>query len=469
MLGGSGWSRTAPAVPTRPRIAPRAAVIAGLLALGLGAGGEARANGRFPASNAVIFSPANPDHVMVRVTFGLLATRDAGKSWRWICERAIGFSGLEDPSYTVTKTGTIVAGLFEGIRVSRDGGCTWDAVSTAGFTVFIDTTLRADGAVFALASAYDKQGDAGILFKSQLFVSHDDAKTFEKVGDLLDPTLLAESVEVSASDPSRVYISAVRGDSGPRQGVLLVSNDGGKKWIERKITPPTPGGAHDGGKSGELAPFIAGVDPLKADRVYIRTSASPENPTRLLVTDDAGKTFRTLVSAKGPLLGFALAADGKTVAAGGPDDGLFGGAFDAKELTQTSALKVQCLGRGGAGHDLWACSNEASGFVAGSSSDDGAKFVPRLHLADISGALACQPGTGVAKDCEADWPKMQSQMGFMPEAKTTAGAPDAGPTPDPKTRTPAKPASTSSTWLYVVLAVLGLLTGTYVAKRKKSK
>ena len=444
-------------------------MIAGLLALGLGAGGEARANGRFPASNAVIFSPANPDHVMVRVTFGLLATRDAGKSWKWICERAIGFSGLEDPSYTVTKTGTIVAGLFEGIRVSRDGGCTWDAVSTAGFTVFIDTTLRADGAVFALASAYDKQGDAGILFKSQLFVSHDDAKTFEKVGDLLDPTLLAESVEVSASDPSRVYISAVRGDSGPRQGVLLVSNDGGKKWIERKITPPTPGGAHDGGKSGELAPFIAGVDPLKADRVYIRTSASPENPTRLLVTDDAGKTFRTLVSAKGPLLGFALAADGKTVAAGGPDDGLFGGAFDAKELTQTSALKVQCLGRGGAGHDLWACSNEASGFVAGSSSDDGAKFVPRLHLADISGALACQPGTGVAKDCEADWPKMQSQMGFMPEAKTTAGAPDAGPTPDPKTRTPAKPASTSSTWLYVVLAVLGLLTGTYVAKRKKSK
>lgn len=450
----------------RSRIHPRAALIAGLVALA--AGGEARANGRFPASNAVIFSPANPDHAMVRVTFGLLATRDSGKSWKWICERAIGFSGLEDPSYTVTKTGTIVAGLFEGIRVSRDNGCTWEGVSTAGFTVFIDTTLRSDGAVLALASAYDKQGDSGILFKSQLFVSKDDAKTFEKVGELLDPTLLAESVEVAPSDPNRVYISAVRGDSGPRQGVLLVSTDGGKKWIERKITPPASTGAADGGKSGELAPFIAGVDPTKPDRVFIRTSASPENPTRLLVTDDAGKTFRTLLSAKGPLLGFALSADGKVVTAGGPDDGLFGGAFDAKELAKTSALKVQCLGRGGAAHDLWACSNEASGFVAGSSSDDGAKFVPRLHLADISGALACEPGTGVAKECEGDWPKMQSQMGFMPEAKTTdGGAPDAGPAPDPKTRTPAKPASTSSVWIYVVLAVLGLLTGSYVAKRKK--
>ncbi|MBS2012840.1 MAG: hypothetical protein JST00_08140 [Deltaproteobacteria bacterium] len=425
---------------------------------------EARANGRFPASNAVIVSPTSADDVIVRVTFGLLSTRDGGKSWKWICERAIGFSGLEDPSYTVTKSGAIVAGLFEGLRVSRDHGCTWEPVPTEGFSVFIDTTLRSDGAVLALASAYDKQGDAGILFKSQLFVSTDDAKTFERVGGLLDPTLLAESVEVAPSDPNRVYVSAVRGEA-PRQGVLLVSTDGGKKWIERKIAPPTTG---DAGKSGELAPFIAGVDAKNPDRVYIRTSASPENPTRLLVTDDAGKTFRTLLSAKGPLLGFALSKDGKTVTAGGPDDGLFGGAFDAKELTKLSALKTQCLGRGFDG-DLWACSNEASGFVAGTSKDDGASFAARLHLTDISGALECAPGTGVAKDCAADWPKMQSALGFMPEAKTDAGAAvDAGAPSSPPSHAPEKARATSSpTWLYALLAALGLSSAAYVFRRKK--
>lgn len=431
--------------------------VAGGVAFGFA--GSARANGRFPASNAVIFSPAAPENVIVRVTFGMLATRDAGKSWKWICERAIGFSGLEDPAYTITKTGTIVAGLFEGIRVSRDGGCSWEAVATGGFTVFIDTTLRSDGAVLALASAYDKHGDAGILFKSQLFVSKDDGKTFEKLGELLDPTLLAESVEVAPSDPNRVYISAVRGDSAPRQGVLLVSTDGGKKWTERKINV----------EGKELAPFIGGVDPKKPDRVYLRTSASPENPTRLLVTDDAGKTFRTLLSAKGPLLGFALSSDGKTVTAGGPDDGLFGGAFDAKELAKLSPLKVQCLGRapGGEGSELWACSNEAAGFVAGTSKDDGAKFEARLHLKDISGALACAPGTSVAKDCETEWPKMQAQMGFMPEAKTTAdaGAPEALK----KTAPPVEPPAARTNYALYAIAIIIVISIVYATQRKKRK
>lgn len=446
--------------------------VAGGVALGFAS--SAHANGRFPASNAVIFSPSKPENVIVRVTFGMLATRDAGKSWGWICERAIGFSGLEDPSYTVTKSGTIVAGLFEGIRVSRDDGCTWESVPTEGFTVFIDTTLRPDGAVLALASAYDKHGDAGILFKSQLFVSKDDAKTFEKVGDVLDPTLLAESVEVAPSDPNRVYISAVRGDAAPRQGVLLVSTDGGKKWVERKITAEAPGGVLDAGKGGELAPFIAGVDPTRPDRVYIRTSASPENPTRLMMTDDAGKTFRTLLSAKGPLLGFALSGDGKVVTAGGPDDGLFGGAYPLggagsglPELAKVSPLKVQCLGRN-SGNDLWACSNEAAGFVAGTSTDDGVKFEPRLHLKDIAGALQCDPGTSVGKECVAEWPKMQAQMGFMPEAKTTDGG---APAPEaPKRPTPPReePASKTNYALYAI-AILVVISIVYATQRNKRK
>lgn len=397
----------------------RAGLVAAALATagawaGLGEG-TARANGRFPASSAVVLSPADESTVMVRATFGLLVTHDRGRSWRWICERAIGFNGPEDPSYVVTKSGAIVAGLFSGLRVSRDQGCSWEPVK-ADATVFVDLTTRPDGAVVALASSYDRHSDAGSLYKTQLFVSTDDAKSFAPLGPRLDPTLLAETVDVAPSDPSRIYVSAVRGADTTREGVLLVSTDGGAHWTERKTAL----------EGKELAPFIAAVDPKRADRVYLRTSASPENATRLLVTDDAGRTYRKLLAAKGPLLGFALSPDGATLHAGGPDDGLYTGATGGGggELAQTSKIKVQCLTR--TGDVLWACSSEASGFVAGTSTDGGGAFRAELHLRDIAGPIACGEGTAVARECGTDWKKLVNELGLGTTAADDAGA-GAGP------------------------------------------
>ncbi|MBX3185369.1 MAG: exo-alpha-sialidase [Labilithrix sp.] len=397
----------------------------------------ARANGRFPASNAVIFSPSDPQTVIVRVTFGLLVTRDAGKSWRWICERGVGFSSLEDPSYVVTKSGAIVAGLFEGVRVSRDGGCTWASVPMPdGATVFVDLTERSDGALVALSSSYDKRGDGGSLYKSRLYLSTDDAKTFAPLGALMDPTLLAESVEVAPSDPSRLYVSAVRGDDSPRQGALLVSTNAGAKWTERAIPLDDK----------ELAPFIAAVDPARPDRVYLRTSAPVERGTRLLVTDDGGKTLEKVFAAKGPLLGFALAQGGDALWIGGPDDGLHRGTREGVE--RASDLKVQCLAeRGGV---LWACSSEASGFIAGSSTDRGSTFVDRLHLAGIGGLLECPAGSNVQKECAGEFEKLRAQLGLDPVGARSA-SPDAGAArPD----APAPTRGLGSTGAIVVVVVV---------------
>jgi photosystem II stability/assembly factor-like uncharacterized protein len=429
--------------------AGRSAVGSLLVAVALtGAGTTAHANGRFPASNGVIFSPADDGVVLVRVTFGLLVTHDRGKSWGWICERAIGFSGPEDPSYVITKSGAIVAGLFDGLRVSRDGGCSWEAVKTDA-TVFVDLTSRSDGAVVALASSYDRHGDAGSLYKTQLWISTDDARSFVPMAPRFDPTLLGESVEVAPGDPSRVYVSAVRGDDVGRQGVLLVSSDGGKHWTERATKL----------EGKELAPFIAAVDPKRADRIYLRTSASPENPTRLLVTDDAGKTYRKLLGAKGPLLGFALAPDGTSLHAGGPDDGLFAGSAgaDAGELTQQSKLKVQCLARNG--DALWACSSEAGGFVAGVAEGGGAKFDARLHLRDVAGPLACAEGTAVAKECGIDWGKLKGELGLGQKERANA---DAGAKADANADAKAEGGTREAAlqrsrgaWIGAIVAVLG--------------
>ena len=415
-----------------------------------------RANGRFPASNGVIFSPASEDEVFVRVTFGLLVSRDRGKSWRWICERAIGFSGFEDPSYVVTKTGAIVVGLFDSLRVSRDGGCTWNTVITDA-RVFIDLTERPDGAIVALSSSYDRHTDAGSTYRSQLFLSTDDARTFTPLGVRLDPTLLAESVEVAPSRPDRIYISAVRGADSSRKGVMLVSDDSGEHWSERALDLAPK----------ELAPFIAAVDARRPDRVFARTSASPESPTRLLVSDDGAKSYRTLFDAKGPLLGFALAPDGASLHAGGPDDGLLSGRVDGSPLTKASALKVQCLSQ--RGETLWACSNEANGFVAGTSNASG-PFTARLHLKDIGGAMECPRGSAVAKECETEWVKMRSDLGLddLPSdaGANDAGANDAGPR-GAALETGREPDSPTRSRAAGVLAVVAILAAAALLMRAR--
>ena len=94
------------------------------LLLGL-AGGTVFANGRPPATNGVAFHPADPQTILIRSTFGLLISKDDGCSFHWVCEKAIGYGGEFDPKYAVSVDGTLFATTFEGLRVSRDGGCTW--------------------------------------------------------------------------------------------------------------------------------------------------------------------------------------------------------------------------------------------------------------------------------------------------------------------------------------------------------
>lgn len=395
---------------------------------------SAHANGRFPESNALFFSPSDPDLALLRTTFGEVVSHDHGKTWDWICERSIGLAGVEDPMYAITTDGTLISSTFQGLAISHDRACNF-AFAGAALTelVFIDLTSRpaTPGTVIAFASSYAGQDDAGaIFFKSTLFETPDEGKTFTALGASFDPTLLGETVDVAPSDADRIYVSAVRNPGTSASAALLTSKDHGKTYEEFPIALVVP----------ERAAFIAAVDPTNADRLYVRTSNAVDKPSRVLLSDDAGKSFRVIFTGTGALPGFALSDDGKTIYVGGGKDGLNVASTTDFAFTQRSKLEISCLKFNK--DALWACSTEKSGFVVGASSDNGLTFTPVLHFCDIRGPLACAVGSTTHTECTLGgtstsrtppWPVQRAVLGcggpVLPEGGADGGASEAGTAP----------------------------------------
>ena len=405
---------------------------------------SAPANGRFPASSAVVLAPADPNLVLASATFGLLVSRDAGRTWAWVCEKSVGFVGVEDPAYVIGGDGSIAAGTFQGVHISRDLGCSWSIAPSVGDRVVVDLAARPGNAqdFVVLASAFDHMSDAAdLLFRSTLFESTDGGRTFIVLGKDLDPTLLSYSVELATSDPKRMYVSAASGVGTAPVGALLFSTDHGKTFGRTNI--PLLG--------SERQPYIAGVDARDANRVYLRTSNAPDAPTRVLVSDDGGKSFRTVLTSKGALLGFALSPDGSKVYAGGPRDGLLVARTDDFAFRKTSGVQVQCLT---ATKDLiWVCSNEASGFVLATSTDEGEHFDGKLHLEDLSGPLVCPESSTTTRECPKDWPETRRLLGARKET------PDARPVAEPvatKVGLEARPQGSGRLFIIAIAAVAAI-------------
>jgi hypothetical protein len=360
----------------------------------------AAANGRFPASNRIVFAPADPNLLAVRATYGILISHDDGSTWSFLCEDAIGLppSAIQDPPLGITAAPALVAGTavpLGGLDVSADMGCNWSCAGgpLAGQTV-VDITVRpgATHTVLALASTFvfagvDASTDAASTSLSQVFQSTDDGTTWAALGTALDSSVLPTSIEVAATDPGRIYVSATRGFGDARTASLFVSTDLGVTWTERAVPLDRA--------RNQTSIFVGGVDPADADLVYLRTDGESE----LLVTSDAGQSFQTLLALTGGMVGFALSPDGAKIYAGSVEDGLFVGARGGTTLASRSQIDVQCLATRGS--ELWACSDDQrTGFIAGVSTDDGATFVPKLHLGSVSAAIACAPSGSTA--CWAD-------------------------------------------------------------------
>lgn len=380
----------------------------------------AHANGRFPATNALVVAPTDPSFLVLRATYGTLISRDAGKTWDWVCEESVGFRGIEDPPLAVTASKGIVGALFAGLTVSHDEGCSFSMVKgEADKRVMNDVVIPKSRPrdVLAIASSFASRDDAGAnLYLSTLFASQDEGRAFRAVGKPIDPTILLETVEIAESDPKRVYLSGARERSGKREGVVLTSTDGGETFTEH-VLPLV---------AEERAPYIGAVDPKNADRVYVRTGGSPElAKSRLLVSDDGAKTFREAWASEGPMTGLAISPDGAKVYAGSAKDGLMVAPSGTLVFEKRAQIYVQCIAV--TETRVYLCSNELYGFVAGESADDGRTFTPMLRLSGLRGPLACAPGTTTHDQCEKLWPRVRTELG-VPE---DGGAKDAGSAPSP--------------------------------------
>src|SRR5262245_53416279 len=65
----------------------------------------AGANGRAPATSTIHFRQGNDQDVIAGMTFGAVLSHDGGATWQWMCEAAVGYGGMYDPSYQYTASG----------------------------------------------------------------------------------------------------------------------------------------------------------------------------------------------------------------------------------------------------------------------------------------------------------------------------------------------------------------------------
>jgi hypothetical protein len=384
-----------------------------------------RANGRFPAANQLVFAPNDPNLVVLRATYAVLPSSDNGATWRYLCEGVLGLPSDqgEDPSIGLMADDSLLAGVPGyvgggiGLSVSADRGCNWNCIG-GGLTSqsVVDVAVRPDipSSAVALTGTYLPSDSALDNTYSQVFQTTDNGKTWAAIGTPIDPSVIVTTIDVTKTDPQRIYVTGTRGFGADRTASLFVSGNGAKTWVEKPIAQFDP--------NQELAVYIGAIDPTNADRVYLRSNALlTGGQSRIYFTRNAGADASTTFSMSGSLpdqggfdveeagandvtgelLGLALSPDGSKIYIGTVESGLWVANTSDMVFTQKNAnVRVRCLVT--RNQELWACSDSLSGFVVGESIDDGATFAPKMqYVSSVCGPVECTASPGGPLGCGA--------------------------------------------------------------------
>jgi hypothetical protein len=367
----------------------------------------ALANGRFPAAGQIAVDPSDPNHLVVRTTYGLTVSTDHGAHWSWVCEAAVGYGGTEDPMMAITADGSLIAGIFEGLSASHDKGCQWD-FAQGGLKDRYVIDLATEKVTPKNAVLLISNSVGGSMFLTELWETKDNAATWTVAGVDMPVDFLGLTLDAAPSDPQRVYVSGRYGKPD-YEGAIERTNDRGKTW--QKLAIP--------GSNDMSLPYIGGIDPQNPDVVYVRLDAAKTD--KLVVTKDGGTTWKDAFTSTGNLLGFALSPDGSTVAVGGDTDGVWTAPASTLAFTQVSKIGTKCLTWTPAG--LYACADEfVDGFAVGLSTDQGHTFTPVMHLQVLCGPLECPATTTNGSMCPDAWGATKLAIGGATCESASSGA-----------------------------------------------
>lgn len=367
------------------------------------------ANGRFPASRDIEVS-GDGDTWLVPVTFGLLVSHDGGATVRWVCEDAMGYSGTYDPTFVIAPGGSLWMTSFDGVRVSRDGGCTWTPVG-APFDELFPGALALDGSGRLWAVTAETGTENGAYRNAD-----PSTNSFTELG-LSSEDGLFTSIEVAPSLPSRALVAGFAiPESGVPEPLLHRTDDDGANW------QPLPTDDFVLGTQPQLA--VVGVAPDDPDfvLVHVGRNASSGGDT-LYRSQDGGLSFEEILSITGNIESVLIRAGG-TIVVGAGTQGLRistdGG--DSFAVSQSTPL-LTCITERSDGSLLGCGSNVAPDLFALGSSESGQTWSPELVFADIAGPLQCPEDTVQRDTCVALWPGLAEQIG----AGEMPGGLDAGP------------------------------------------
>jgi photosystem II stability/assembly factor-like uncharacterized protein len=396
-----------PKFATRLSHVARAALVAGAALVVLPR--TASANGRYPAASQLLVDPNDPKHIVVSATFGLLESRDAGKSFGWLCEAAIGTEGQQDLMLALAGNGATVVAMYNGITTTQDGCAFRAAPELAGRTM---GDLAGSKSAPHELIAFWNEFKTGGMFDAQIVRSIDDGQSWAKVGGPLDPVLYPLTIDITPSLPTRVYLSA-RGDKTKNFGSMLMRSDDGGATFASVDVP---------GTEEHRLVYIAAVHPFDPDRVYLRVYDLGAG-TVILATKDGGKTFETLLTGTDQLLGFAISPDGTQIAIGGPMDGLWIGAADGTNLARRSDVGATCLTW--TKDALYACADyQTAGFSIGRSIDSGATFEPLYRYDRLCGRATC--GKDNTARCTMEWELIAPAIGATCDRDAGGSEPGTG-------------------------------------------
>lgn len=347
----------------------------------------------------------------VASTFGLLISDDDGCTMRWVCESKIGFRGTWDPKYAIAADGAIFATTYDGLRVSRDGGCSF-TTATAELAPGSPNRI-AEMWIDALDIAPTGQvwvGTAQTGHPNDVYVSDDNGVSFKPTG-LASTTIFWKSIKVAPTNAARVYASGY--ELTPPTAHVRFSKDGGRTWTASELRDVQFG----------ITPIslVGAVDPTDPDVVYLISQGAAQSGDKLYRSSDGGSRWTEVLSSTGPISGVVI-ADAQTVYAttlmqsgttfvGGP---LYRSKAAGTQFEPMSgAPGLACLGIAPGGDLIGCAANWEPDFAAVMrSSDAAASFTKVWRFVELADPLPCPAGTAEEDVChQRMWENVKAQFG----------------------------------------------------------